>query len=102
MFGGMLSDLTYPFVCHPIHPILFDDYVDQLAYHSQRSVYSLPSTRQFGASCSLSDARLQVPANQIRLVAPDFSPSFIALAIGTQNHTCNATPHVRSFRTSIH
>ena len=55
------------------------------------SVNSLPATRQFSASCSLSDARLQVPTNQTQLIPPKFSPSFIALGVGTQNYTCNAT-----------
>ncbi|KAF8549031.1 hypothetical protein OG21DRAFT_1515604 [Imleria badia] len=45
------------------------------------SVYSIPTARQLSASCSLSKARLQVPANQIQLTAPTFLP----------NYTCSGT-----------
>ncbi|KAF8546712.1 hypothetical protein OG21DRAFT_1517959 [Imleria badia] len=54
-------------------------------------VYSILTARQFSASCGLSEARLQVPANQTQLTAPTSSPSFIAIGLGTQNYTCNAT-----------
>ncbi|KAG8216848.1 hypothetical protein J3R82DRAFT_7108 [Butyriboletus roseoflavus] len=55
------------------------------------SVCSHPTTRQLSASCGLSNVRLQVPPQQTQLIAPNYSPSFIALAVGTQNYTCGAT-----------
>ncbi|KIJ61565.1 hypothetical protein HYDPIDRAFT_31173 [Hydnomerulius pinastri MD-312] len=41
--------------------------------------------------CNLSQATLQVPANQTQLVAPTTAPNYIALGVGVQNYTCNAT-----------
>ena len=41
-------------------------------------------------SCDLSDARIQVPANQTQLVAPDYAPHYTAIAVGVQNYTCDA------------
>jgi hypothetical protein len=53
-------------------------------------VLSLPSLK-LGKGCSLKDARLSVPSNQSVLTAPTTAPSFIALGVGVQNYTCNAT-----------
>ncbi|KAH7904709.1 hypothetical protein BJ138DRAFT_1166087, partial [Hygrophoropsis aurantiaca] len=52
---------------------------------------ALPTARQLGVSCNLTDARLQVPANQTQLIAPTSAPAFVALGLGIQNYTCNAT-----------
>jgi hypothetical protein len=41
--------------------------------------------------CDISDAKLSLPSNQTLLVAPAQGPSFIGLAIGTQNYTCAST-----------
>ncbi|KAF9234248.1 hypothetical protein BU15DRAFT_65857 [Melanogaster broomeanus] len=56
-------------------------------------IASLPLLLNHPASipCSLSNARLQVPVNQSQLVAPTTAPNYIALGVGVQNYTCNAT-----------
>jgi len=41
-------------------------------------------------SCDLSKTKLSIP-NQSALVQPTEAPSFVAVAIGVQNYTCNAT-----------
>jgi len=41
--------------------------------------------------CDISGAKLSLPSNQTLLVAPSQGPSFIGLAIGTQNYTCGNT-----------
>lgn len=41
--------------------------------------------------CDISTAVMDLPAGQTALVEPTIPPSFIALAIGTQNYTCGAT-----------
>lgn len=38
--------------------------------------------------CDISSAKISLPANQTLLVAPSQGPSYIGLAIGTQNYTC--------------
>ncbi|KAJ7136579.1 putative malate dehydrogenase [Mycena epipterygia] len=38
--------------------------------------------------CDISSAKISLPANQTMLVAPSEGPSYIGLAIGTQNYTC--------------
>ncbi|KAH7921701.1 hypothetical protein BV22DRAFT_1132037 [Leucogyrophana mollusca] len=53
--------------------------------------FALPAARQLSASCNLTEARLQVPANQTQLIAPTVAPAFVALGLGVQNYTCNAT-----------
>ncbi|KAH0826603.1 hypothetical protein J3R83DRAFT_4964 [Lanmaoa asiatica] len=59
------------------------------------SVCSLPTARQFSASCSLSDARLQVPAQQTQLIPPNFppdsSPSRLVLKI---TRAMQPPPHI--------
>jgi len=42
-------------------------------------------------NCDLSSATLVLPSNQTVLVEPQGPPSFIAVAFGVQNYTCNAT-----------
>jgi len=41
--------------------------------------------------CNLSHATLSVPADQTALTTPTSAPSYIALGVGVQNYTCNAT-----------
>jgi len=41
--------------------------------------------------CSLSEAKLPLPSNQTALTAPTGAPSFVAVAVGVQNYTCNST-----------
>jgi hypothetical protein len=41
--------------------------------------------------CNLSHAKLSVPENQTALTTPTSAPSYIALGVGVQNYTCNAT-----------
>ncbi|KAF7325650.1 hypothetical protein MKEN_00414900 [Mycena kentingensis (nom. inval.)] len=38
--------------------------------------------------CDISQAKMPIPPNQQTLVEPAHGPSFIGLAIGTQNYTC--------------
>jgi hypothetical protein len=42
-------------------------------------------------TCSISTAKLSLPSNQTALVPPTSAPHFIALGVGVQNYTCNAT-----------
>jgi hypothetical protein len=44
-----------------------------------------------GRTCSLDKAKLNLPANQTLLIAPDQTPSFVSFAIGVQNYTCADT-----------
>jgi hypothetical protein len=44
-----------------------------------------------GRTCSLDKAKLNLPANQTLLIAPDQIPSFVSFAIGVQNYTCADT-----------
>jgi len=56
------------------------------------SVSALPSVeRSTGSKCDISNAKISLPANQTLLVAPSEGPSYIGLAIGTQNYTCAST-----------
>ena len=41
-------------------------------------------------TCGTSNAKLILPAGQKNLTAPTSDPSFVLLAIGFQNYTCNA------------
>ncbi|KAJ7796932.1 hypothetical protein B0H14DRAFT_2913020 [Mycena olivaceomarginata] len=41
--------------------------------------------------CDLSGATISLPSNQTLLVTPSHDPSYIAVAIGTQNYTCGST-----------
>ncbi|KAJ7255809.1 putative malate dehydrogenase [Mycena haematopus] len=41
--------------------------------------------------CDISGATLTLPSNQTLLKAPSGGPSFIGVAIGTQNYTCGST-----------
>ncbi|KAJ7701163.1 hypothetical protein B0H17DRAFT_924844 [Mycena rosella] len=41
--------------------------------------------------CDISAAKISLPSNQRQLVAPAQGPSYIGLAIGTQNYTCEST-----------
>jgi len=59
------------------------------------------STSPTSMSCDLSDARIQVPANQTQLVAPDYAPRYIGIAVGTQNYTCNATSSTYSLAGAV-
>ncbi|KAF8205294.1 putative malate dehydrogenase [Mycena galopus ATCC 62051] len=42
------------------------------------------------ARCDISGAILSLPSNQTKLVVPSQGPSFIGVAIGTQNYTCGS------------
>jgi hypothetical protein len=42
-------------------------------------------------ACDLSGATISLPSNQTLLVTPSHDPSYIAVAIGTQNYTCGST-----------
>ncbi|KAJ7669539.1 hypothetical protein DFH06DRAFT_1181434 [Mycena polygramma] len=44
-----------------------------------------------GRHCDISGAKMTLPSNQTLLAAPTQSPSYIGLAIGTQNYTCGST-----------
>ncbi|KAJ6595520.1 hypothetical protein DFH09DRAFT_1134863 [Mycena vulgaris] len=56
------------------------------------SVFAFPSVgRSAGDRCDLSAAKMRLPSNQTLLVAPSQGPSYIGLAIGTQNYTCAST-----------
>jgi hypothetical protein len=59
------------------------------------TVLTAPTTTTL--SCSLSNARLSVPPDQTALTAPTGSPSFIAVAIGVQNYTCNAASRTYTY-----
>ncbi|KAJ6562597.1 hypothetical protein B0H19DRAFT_1210201 [Mycena capillaripes] len=41
--------------------------------------------------CDISAAKIILPSNQTLLATPTQGPSYIGLAIGTQNYTCNGT-----------
>jgi len=41
--------------------------------------------------CDISAAKLSLPSNQTVLAEPTTAPKFIALGVGVQNYTCNAT-----------
>jgi len=49
---------------------------------------ALPSVKQ---CCNLSNATLPLPSNQTALTELTSAPSFVAVAVGAQNYTCNAT-----------
>lgn len=49
---------------------------------------ALPNEKR---SCDISKAKISLPPTQSTLVAPTATPSFIAVAIGTQNYTCGST-----------
>ncbi|KAJ7701078.1 hypothetical protein B0H17DRAFT_924821 [Mycena rosella] len=58
------------------------------------SVSAVPSTERSSghpSRCDLSAATISLPSNQTVLVAPAQGPSYIGLAIGTQNYTCAST-----------
>ncbi|KAJ7288296.1 hypothetical protein C8J57DRAFT_1279795 [Mycena rebaudengoi] len=56
------------------------------------SVLAVSGQRRTGfTGCDISTATPSLPPNQTLLVAPSTGPSYIGLAIGTQNYTCNAT-----------
>ncbi|KII95406.1 hypothetical protein PLICRDRAFT_48366 [Plicaturopsis crispa FD-325 SS-3] len=59
------------------------------AFAATAGVVARPSAR--GTSCNISNAKMDLPANQTALVAPSGGPSFIGLAIGVQNYTCSST-----------
>jgi len=54
-------------------------------------VVSALAAPKLHTGCNLSHAKLSVPAGQTVLTAPTSPPSFIALGVGVQNYTCNAT-----------
>jgi len=48
-----------------------------------------PTTKR--GACDISKAKINLPANQTALPQPGETPSFIALAFGTQNYTCSSS-----------
>lgn len=52
-------------------------------------VLALPNVKH--QCCNLSNTTLLLPSNQTALAAPIGAPSFVAVAVGVQNYTCNAT-----------
>jgi hypothetical protein len=54
------------------------------------SVLAAPAARE---GCDLSKARLQLSKHEKGLDAPSTAPSFISVAIGVQNYTCDAKTH---------
>jgi hypothetical protein len=50
------------------------------------SALAAPSSKVSG--CNISVAKLRLPAHQTVLAPPKEKPSFISVAIGTQNYTC--------------
>ncbi|KAJ7458076.1 putative malate dehydrogenase, partial [Mycena latifolia] len=55
------------------------------------SVSAVPSVERCASRCDISAAKIDLPLNQTALVAPAGGPSYIGLAIGTQNYTCAST-----------
>ncbi|KAF7336172.1 malate dehydrogenase [Mycena venus] len=55
------------------------------------SAVSAVERRANASRCDISGATLSLPSNQTLLTAPSQGPSYIGVAIGTQNYTCNAT-----------
>jgi hypothetical protein len=53
------------------------------------SVLAAPAARE--GSCDLSKARLTLSGPENALAPPSTAPSFVSVAIGVQNYTCNAT-----------
>jgi len=47
-------------------------------------------------NCDLSNAQISLPPNQTVLVKPAIAPSFVGIAVGVQNYTCNATSQTYS------
>lgn len=52
------------------------------------SALALPNVKR-GSSCDISKAKMTLPSQQPTLAAPTSNPSYIAIAIGTQNYTCS-------------
>ncbi|KIM86697.1 hypothetical protein PILCRDRAFT_4592 [Piloderma croceum F 1598] len=52
-------------------------------------VLALPNVKH--QCCNLSNTTLLLPSNQTALAVPTDAPSFVAVAVGVQNYTCNAT-----------
>ncbi|KAJ7701135.1 hypothetical protein B0H17DRAFT_924854 [Mycena rosella] len=58
------------------------------------SVAAVPSVERnadLPKRCDISAAKVTLPSNQNLLVAPAHGPSYLGLAIGTQNYTCAST-----------
>ncbi|RDB27842.1 hypothetical protein Hypma_002131 [Hypsizygus marmoreus] len=53
------------------------------------SVFAAPSSKHAG--CDISKAKISFPLGQTLLETPTAKPSYIAVAIGTQNYTCSAS-----------
>jgi len=52
------------------------------------SVFGVPTLK---TGCDISEAQLTLPTNETAVPAPTSAPSFIGLAIGTQNYSCSST-----------
>ncbi|KAF8069078.1 putative malate dehydrogenase [Lyophyllum atratum] len=52
------------------------------------SALAVPSEKR--ASCDISKATIAFPAGQTALAAPTSKPSYVGVAIGTQNYTCSS------------
>lgn len=50
------------------------------------SVFGTPAIK---TGCDISQAKISFPANETAISAPTSAPSFIGLAIGTQNYSCS-------------
>ena len=52
--------------------------------------FAAPRSR-LSRNCNVTNAKPTFPANQTALVASTDTTSYIALGVGVQNYTCNAT-----------
>ncbi|KAF8888601.1 hypothetical protein BD779DRAFT_1470221 [Infundibulicybe gibba] len=54
-------------------------------------IFAAPELVSRSTGCDISAARMDFPSEQTALAPPTTKPSFVAVAIGTQNYTCGTT-----------